>query len=59
MERLGRNAEAVPHFEAALGDDPNHPKAHYNLGNALAHCAEYESCEVWKILQTNRDSEAT
>ncbi len=45
-ERLGRNAEAVPHFEAALGDDPNHPKAHYNLGNALAHCAEYESCEV-------------
>jgi tetratricopeptide (TPR) repeat protein len=36
LARAGRVEEAISHFEAALGIDPNSADAHVNLGIALS-----------------------
>src|SRR5947209_5468473 len=35
LERLGKSAEAIEHWKAALAADPNHSQALYNLARAL------------------------
>jgi tetratricopeptide (TPR) repeat protein len=36
LVRAGRDAEAIPHFEAAINDEPTATEFHYSLGVALA-----------------------
>lgn len=39
LHRLGRSAEAIPHYRQALRLRPDHAETHHNLGVALANTA--------------------
>src|SRR5262249_32220263 len=42
LTKLGRTAEAIPHYQAAVSAWPNHAEARYNYGLALIAARRYE-----------------